>query len=94
MLPLDFRIEIPHRYGFLVLVCSNTKEGCQPLSDLKINKLRDDSGDDGFCDGDIDLKKDSNLNFQKRRVQCSSKRFKKEFKCGRCCRGLEGVAFL
>ena len=31
-----------------------------------------------MCDDDIDLKKDSNFNFQKRWVRRSSKRFKKE----------------
>ena len=47
-------------------------------------------------DGDIDLKKDSNLNFQERRIQRSSKKdsklVQKEFMCGRCNRGLGRAA--
>ena len=52
---------------------------CQPLvdlvSDLKINKLCDDSDDDGLCDGDK-FEKRFELNFQKRRV-AFFQRFKK-----------------
>ena len=42
----------------------------------------------------IDLiKRSSNLNFQKP-SKSSVLQKEKKFKCGRCCRGLEGVAFL
>ena len=56
-----------------------------------------DSDDDGLCDGDSNLKKDSNLNFQKRwgrRFLKSSKIVQKEFKCGCCDRGLWGAVFI
>ena len=40
-----------------------------------------DSSDDGLCDGDSNLKKDLNSNFQKRRVRSSLKGFdSKKFK--------------
>ena len=59
-------------------------------------KIDDDSSDDGLCDGDSSSKKNSNLNFQKRRVRRFLKGFKKvqkEFKCGSCDRGLWGAVF-
>ena len=55
-----------------------------------------DSSDDGLCDGDSSLKKDSNSNFQKRLVRSSfkdSKLVQKEFMCGRCNRGVGGAVF-
>ena len=50
-----------------------------------------DSSDDGLCDGDSSLKKDSNSNFQKRLVRSSfkdSKLVQKKFMCGCCDREL------
>ena len=56
-----------------------------------------DSSDDGLCDGDSNLKKDSNSNsktpspeFFERK---DSKIVQKKFMCGRCDRGLWGAVF-
>ena len=53
-----------------------------------------DSGDDGLCDGDSNLKKiriQIYKNAEPSVVQKDSKLVQKQFMCGRCDRGLWGV---